>query len=100
VVTITDPLSKILAQPVLSEGNVVDISRSEKTPYFYMLVDYGICYLCLRSNRRDYSLDIVRQIGKDEITPEEAAPLLEEGKKFFKHAEVAVAKYLKKYGIE
>jgi hypothetical protein len=99
VVTISEPLSKILAQPV-HDGNVVDISRSGKTPYFYMLIDYGVCYLCVRSNRRDYTLDIVRQIGKDEISPEEAAPLLEEGEKFFKHAEIAVEKYLKKYGIE
>lgn len=83
-----------------SNENVVSISRSEKTPYFYMLVDYGDSYLCMRSNRRDYALDIVRAMKKDEISPEEAKPLLEEGKKFFEHAEKAVQKYLKKYGIE
>lgn len=89
-----------IAQPLRNDVNVVDISRSKRTPYFYMLVDYGSCYLCLRSNRRNYELEIIRQIGKDEITPEEAAPLLKEGDSFFKHTESAVQGYLKKYGIK
>jgi hypothetical protein len=89
-----------IAHALLDNVNVVDISRSKKTPYFYMLIDYGTCYLCLRSNRRNYALDIVRQIGKDEISPEQAAPLLAEGDKFFKHTESVVQGYLKKYGIE
>lgn len=88
-------------QPLQDDvNNIINISQSEKTPYFYMLVDYGTCYLCLRSNRNNYSLDIVRQIGKNEISPEDAKPLLKEGEKFFKDAEVATRKYLKKFGIE
>ncbi|MFD5853276.1 hypothetical protein ACFWGC_24355 [Cytobacillus pseudoceanisediminis] len=80
--------------------NIVNISQSKNTPYFYMLLDYGNCYLCLRSHRRTYALDIVRVIGKEEISLEEAAPLLEEGDKFFRQTDQAVQKYFKKYGIE
>ncbi|WP_170972246.1 hypothetical protein [Bacillus yapensis] len=89
-----------ISQPLRNDENIVNISRTEKTPYFYMLVDYGDCYMCLRSNRRDYALDIVKTIGKDEISPEEAETLLDEGRKFFEHADKAVQKYLEKYGIE
>ena len=89
-----------ISQPLRYDENIVSISRTEKTPYFYMLVDYGDSYMCMRSNRRDYALDIIREISKDEISPEEAEPLLEEGRKFFEHAEMAVQKYLIKYGIK
>lgn len=89
-----------IAQPLPNEMKVINISSSEKTPYFYMLIDYGTCYLCLRSNRHNYSLEIVRQISKDEISLEEAQPLLLEGKKFFKHTEIANQKLFEKYGID
>lgn len=89
-----------IALTLRDDVNIVDISRSKKSPYFYMLLDYGTSYLCLRSNRRTYALDIIRQISKEEISQEEAAPLLEAGEKFFRDTDRAVEKYLKKYGVE
>jgi hypothetical protein len=89
-----------ISQALHNNVKIVDISRSKNTPYFYMLLDYGSCYLCLRSHRRTCALDIVRLISKDEISPEEAALLLEEGDNFFRHIDNAVQKYFKKYGIE
>ncbi|OIJ09434.1 hypothetical protein BKP35_16400 [Anaerobacillus arseniciselenatis] len=86
--------------PLHDDVNIINISLSKKTPYFYMLVDYGNCYLCLRSNRINYDLEIVKQIGKDKISPEEAKPLLETGENFFKHIDASVQKYLEKFGIE
>lgn len=82
------------------DDKVINISATEKTPYFYMLIDCKNYYLCLRSNRRNYALDFVREIRKEDIPPEEAVLLLEEGKKFFEHAEKEIQKYLIKYGIE
>lgn len=88
-----------IAEPLRDDIKIIDITSSKKSPYFYMLLDCEYYYLCLRSNHRNYALDIVRQIGKEEISPEKAAPLLAAGDKFFKHTEAAVEKYLKKYGI-
>ncbi len=65
-----------------------------------MLVDYGDQYMYMRSNRRTYELEIVKLINKDDISPEEAEPLLAEGKKFFEHTEKAVTELLKKHGID
>jgi hypothetical protein len=89
-----------IVEPLPTDLKVIDISATEKTPYFYMLLDYDNYYLWLCSNRRNYDLDIVKLIRKEEISPEEATPLLEEGEKFFAHTERAIEKYLIKYGIK
>lgn len=65
-----------------------------------MFLDFGTFYLCLRSNRRTYDLDIVRQVPKDEVDPKVAELLLEEGREFFKHTDKVVEGYLKQFGIE
>lgn len=96
-------MGRILKSPNLPTAditlkNVKEIS--DESPYFYMLLDYGDLYLCLRSNRNSYALDFVKHIAKDEIDPLQAKVMLEEGERFFKHCDDAVDKLLKKYDIE